>query len=252
MTTALGPGRGPGTKGSRRTPPEPAPADSGRGLAPDDVLAAVGVGGALVAVWPVVLALRLPGPVPLSGLLAHVSGMLAGYGVVVLIGLMSRAPALERGVGADRLSRWHSRGGRAVVLLVLVHAAAAVISWADSRGEDLLLAIWHVLRLPGLIAATVGTLLILAVAVVSVRAARRRVSYERWHAVHLLVYVGVSRSASCISWPGRTSPGTGCCRCSGPCSTHTCSPWCCATASSPRSGRVTAPDAGRRGHPGEP
>ena len=37
-------------------------------------------------------------------------------------------------------------------------------------------------------------LLFLAVAVLSVRAARQRVSYETWHAVHLLVYVGVALS----------------------------------------------------------
>jgi predicted ferric reductase len=120
--------------------------------------------------------------------------MLAGYGVVVLVGLMSRTPALERGVGADRLSRWHSAGGRAVVSLVLVHAWAATASWAHARQESIGLALWHVLRMPWLIAATLGTALFLAVAVLSVRAARRRVSYETWHAVHLLVYIGVALS----------------------------------------------------------
>ena len=56
------------------------------------------------------------------------------------------------------------------------------------------LSTWHVLRLPWLMAATVGTALFLAVAVLSVRAARRRVSYEAWHAVHLLVYLAVALS----------------------------------------------------------
>ena len=53
---------------------------------------------------------------------------------------------------------------------------------------------WHVLRLPWLMAATVATALFLAVAVLSVRAARRRVSYEAWHAVHLFVYLAVALS----------------------------------------------------------
>jgi predicted ferric reductase len=107
---------------------------------------------------------------------------------------MSRTPALERGVGADRLSRWHGVGGRAVVGLVLLHAWAATVAWAQSRQESTWLAVWHVLRLPGLLAATAGTGLFLAVAVLSVRAARRRVSYETWHTVHLLVYLGVALS----------------------------------------------------------
>src|SRR5689334_11528587 len=39
-------------------------------------------------------------------LIAHVAGMLAGYGVAVMLVLMARTPALERGVGADVLARW--------------------------------------------------------------------------------------------------------------------------------------------------
>jgi predicted ferric reductase len=150
------------------------------------------MGAIAVAVWPVALALSGPLPLPLPAALAHVTGMLAGYGVVVLLALMSRAPALERGVGADRLARWHGRGGRIVVTLVVVHAAAAVTAWAGSRGLDPATAAWQVLQMPGLVAATVGTGLLLTVAAVSIRAARRRVSYERWHAVHLLVYLAVA------------------------------------------------------------
>lgn len=161
---------------------------------PDDVLFVIALAGLLVAVWPVLNALRGPGPVSLIVLTAHLAGMLAGYGVVILVGLMSRTPALERGVGADRLSRWHSAGGRTVVSLVLVHAWAATQAWANVRQENIAVALWHVLRMPWLIAATLGTVLFLAVAVLSVRAARRRVSYETWHTVHLLVYMGVALS----------------------------------------------------------
>jgi len=158
------------------------------------VLGAIVAGAVLVGVWPVVNALRSGLPLQIPVLVAHVCGMLAGFGVVVLVGLMSRAPVLERSVGADRLSRWHSVGGRAVVTLVLLHAWGALQSWADSRREGLMLASWHVLRLPWLIAASLGTVLLLVVAVLSVRAARRRVSHETWHTVHLLVYVAVALS----------------------------------------------------------
>src|SRR4051812_49968801 len=41
----------------------------------------------------------------------RITGLLAGYGVVVLVALMARIPPLERGIGADRLARWHARGG---------------------------------------------------------------------------------------------------------------------------------------------
>jgi predicted ferric reductase len=165
-------------------------------LAPDTVLLGIATGAVVMVGWPFLQAVLLPAPLQPVVLLAHVAGMLAGYGVVVVVGLMARVPALERGVGADRLSRWHSVGGRAVVALVLVHAWAATAAWAGVRGTSIVGAFIEVLGMPGLVAATLGTVLILAVAVLSVRAARRRVSYEIWHGVHLLVYIGVALSFS--------------------------------------------------------
>jgi predicted ferric reductase len=163
-----------------------------RTKAADDVLITIGAGAIVAVVWPLILAISAPAPLQAAVVIAHTAGMAAGYGILVLIGLMSRWPLLEAGVGADRLARWHRRGGQVVVTLVLVHAWAAVAAWADARRVSPLIALWQVVRLPGLIAATIATVLLVAVAVVSVRAARRRMSYERWHAVHLLVYLAVA------------------------------------------------------------
>ncbi|MFL5516579.1 MAG: ferric reductase-like transmembrane domain-containing protein, partial [Gemmatimonadales bacterium] len=138
------------------------------------------------------VALRGPHPLVPAALVAHVTGMLAGYGVAVLIALMSRTPAFERGVGADVLARWHGRGGRIVLTLALVHAWAAASVWAGSRRESFATGTWHLFKLPWLISATVGTALLVLVAVVSIRSARRRISHERWHNIHLLVYLGVA------------------------------------------------------------
>jgi hypothetical protein len=68
-----------------------------------------------------------PGPPPLdAGLLAHLSGLLAGYLAAVMMLLIARTPVLERRVGPDVLARWHSAGGRLFLGLVLTHAGAAV------------------------------------------------------------------------------------------------------------------------------
>ena len=47
--------------------------------------------------------------------------------MVVLVALMARIPPVERGVGADRLARWHAMGGRYAVGLVVAHAL--LITW---------------------------------------------------------------------------------------------------------------------------
>jgi predicted ferric reductase len=163
-------------------------------ISPQALLAGIVAGAAVVAGWPALITLRVAQPLQLSVLVAHVCGLLAGYGVLVLLGLMSRAPALERGVGADVLTRWHGRGGRIVLTLILLHAGAAVMSWAQSRQEGALLAFWHVVRLPWLTAATVGTLMLVVVGAASARAARRRLSYETWHGLHLLTYLAIAIS----------------------------------------------------------
>lgn len=161
-------------------------------LTPQAALAAIWVGAGVVALWPLVLSFNAPLPLQAAPLLAHICGMLAGYGVVVLLGLMSRAPSLERGVGADVLTRWHGHGGRLVLILVVAHAWAATVAWAQARQETLALAGWQVLGMPGLAATTLGTLLLVTVAVASIRMARRRLSYERWHSLHLLTYLAVA------------------------------------------------------------
>ena len=139
--------------------------------------------------------LRAPWPIPLNAAsLAHATGLLAGYLVAVLLMLMSRAPVLEHRIGPDTLARWHATLGRTFLVLVLIHAASAVQSWADSRHQTLVASCLAVLSLPGLATASAGTVLFIAIAAVSVRAARRKVSYETWHVVHLLTYLAIGLS----------------------------------------------------------
>jgi predicted ferric reductase len=111
-----------------------------------------------------------------------------------MIVLMSRWPVLERGIGADRLARWHGRGGKTVLSLVLIHAVAAVAGWSGAQGLSPWAALVQVLGMPGLVAATIGTVILCVVAGVSIQVARTRLSYERWHTVHLLTYVAVALS----------------------------------------------------------
>ena len=163
------------------------------------------VGGALVAGGAAAL---MGGPGPLAPdvpLLAHAAEMLAAYQAAVMLAayqaavmlvLMSRAPLLDRRAGSDRLVRWHSRSGRVFVVLVLVHAVAALKAWADLRQADPLTALIEVLGMPGPVTATVGTVLFLLTGALSVRAVRRRLSFERWHSVHLLAYVAIVLSFS--------------------------------------------------------
>ncbi|WP_079044088.1 ferredoxin reductase family protein [Streptomyces kanamyceticus] len=123
---------------------------------------------------------------------AHLTGLLAGYGILVMLFLMARVPAVEHGVGADRIARRHAIGGRYVLSLCAGHALLALCGYAAHAGTDLLSAALDLLGYPGIAAATVGTALLGAVGVSSARAVRRRVPHETWRAVHLLTYLGAA------------------------------------------------------------
>ncbi|WP_414721598.1 ferredoxin reductase family protein [Streptomyces sp. LMG1-1-1.1] len=116
---------------------------------------------------------------------AHLTGLLAGYGVLVLLLLMARVPAVEHGVGADRLARWHALGGRYVLGLIGAHALLALCGYAVHTRTDLVTATGDLLSYGALAAATAGTALFVAVGVTSARAVRSRVGHETWRAIHL-------------------------------------------------------------------
>ena len=124
-------------------------------------------------------------------LVAHVTGMAAGYGAAIMLILMSRAPWLEHGIGADRLARWHAWAGPLVIMFTVVHAIAAAAAWADASSLDLMAAVKNVLSLPGVLTALLGTAILVLIGFASLRAVRRRLSYEQWHFLHLLTYLAV-------------------------------------------------------------
>jgi len=124
---------------------------------------------------------------------ANILGLLAGYGVVVLVALMARLPPLERGLGTSQLSRWHGMGGRYVLSVIAAHAVFVTWGYAVSAHVNVLSETASILTTqPDVLMATVGGALLLAVGIVSARAIRRRMSYETWYYLHLYAYLGIA------------------------------------------------------------
>src|SRR6185437_9335613 len=120
----------------------------------------------------------------------RITGLLAGYLVVLLLALMARVPALERGVGTDRLARWHSMLGRYTVCLALAHSLLIIWGYAVSAHRNVIGQTGSLLtEYPDVLMASVALGLLVAVGITSARAARRRLRYETWHFVHLYTYL---------------------------------------------------------------
>ncbi|PZS03819.1 MAG: ferric reductase [Pseudonocardiales bacterium] len=163
-------------------------------LTPPAVLAAIAAGAAAVLLlWlhDTPPTLHTPGDyLTASG---RITGLLAGYAVVVLVLLMARLPLLERRVGADRLARWHAFGARYTVSLIVAHAL--LITWGyalAAHASPVAEAGTLLASYPDVLMATVGTGLLLVVGIVSARAARRRLRYETWYYLHLYTYLAIA------------------------------------------------------------
>jgi predicted ferric reductase len=127
----------------------------------------------------------------------RITGLLAGYGMVVLIALMARLPPLERGIGADKLARWHAHGGRYSVCLVVAHALLIIWGYSVTAHTDVVRETGTLLTsYADVLMASVGGLLLVAVGAVSVRAARRRMRYETWYYLHLYTYLAIALAFS--------------------------------------------------------
>ena len=127
----------------------------------------------------------------------RITGLLAGYSMVVLLALMARVPALERGLGSDRLARWHSKGGRYTVSLVVAHGLLILWGYAITAHTNVVHEGWTLLRsYPDVLMATVAGLLLVGVGISSARAARRRMRYETWYYLHFYTYLAVALAFS--------------------------------------------------------
>jgi predicted ferric reductase len=161
------------------------------------VLTVIGLGVAgVVALW-----WKSTPPIHGTGALltgvGDILGLLAGYGFVVLVGLMARLPPLERGIGTDRLARWHAMGGRYVITLVTGHVLFIVWGLAVTAHEKVTSeAVTLLTTYPDVLMATVAWFLLLGVAAFSARAARRRISYETWYYAHLYTYLAIALAFS--------------------------------------------------------
>jgi predicted ferric reductase len=182
----------------RQVTPRSVPSQKGRGrVGPRAVLAIIGTGAlAVIALWWH----TTPDVSGLGGWLTgagEVLGLLAGYGVVVLVALMARLPPLERGIGTDQLARWHAMGGRYVVSVVVAHGLLILWGYAVEAHTSLTSETATLLtEYPDVLMATVAGFLLLGVGIISMRAARRRVRYETWYYLHLYTYLAIALAFS--------------------------------------------------------
>ena len=160
-----------------------------------DVITLVVVNGALVvAMW-----LRHGGLSQLGSASAKLTGagqltaLVGTYAALVQVLLMSRSPWLERRFGMDGLAQWHRWLGFGVTITISAHVVFTTMGYALGDGNSVLAEAWSLMTTyPYVLMATVGTGLLLMVAVTSMRMIRRRITWERWRFLHLYAYLAIA------------------------------------------------------------
>lgn len=165
-----------------------------------DLLEAVAVGSVVLAV-AAFLARGGAAHVTTTGAMLTAAGELLGLVatdlLLVQMLLAARLPWVDRVYGMDRALKAHRVLGRVTLPMLLLHAMALTAGYAvqDRLPAATAWAVepWRMLRgaVPHLVIATFALLLMTLVAVTSIRAARDRMGYERWHLVHLTAYAAV-------------------------------------------------------------
>ena len=133
----------------------------------------------------------------------RLTGLLGGYAALLVVLLLARIPALDRTIGLDGLARAHRRLAQACLWLLIAHTVLLTAGY--TVGDEIGLGA-EIRRLiesyPGVITATAGLVLLIAVVVSSARRARRRMRYQTWHFVHLYAYLAIA-----LAWSHQIATG---------------------------------------------
>jgi predicted ferric reductase len=123
----------------------------------------------------------------------EISALYATYLVLIQLVLMSRSPWLDQVFGQDRITDAHRWVGFAAVWLLVGHAIFTTLGYSMRVGNSILDEIFALLsEYPYVLWSAVALGLFIVIAVSSIRAARRKASYETWYAIHLYAYVAIA------------------------------------------------------------
>ncbi|MFE7835447.1 ferric reductase-like transmembrane domain-containing protein [Streptomyces sp. NPDC057474] len=105
--------------------------------------------------------------------------------------LVARLSWLDRRIGMDRLTVWHRCVGFTLLWTVLTHAVLVVLGYARLDDASMMKTFLALGGVPASLLGMWAAAFLVVVAAVSVRQVRRRLRYETWHGLHLLLYLAL-------------------------------------------------------------
>lgn len=124
--------------------------------------------------------------------IGHLSGLLAVIFVLVELLMMARVPLIEKAYSLDELTRIHRINGYLAFGLMSLHVIATTIAYQLINRSSFIGEYFHLITtFEDVLKGSLGFILFIIVTFTSIRAARKRVSYEVWYFIHLGAYLAV-------------------------------------------------------------
>ncbi|MBK9740533.1 MAG: ferric reductase-like transmembrane domain-containing protein [Actinobacteria bacterium] len=124
--------------------------------------------------------------------IGQISGLIAALAAMGGLILSSRPRFLERRYGQDQLIAAHRWFGIVTVFTVVLHAVADTWAWGAATGGTIVTGLVDLLANEAwMVAALVGTVLMVVIGLSSWRRLRQLMPYETWYFVHLTGYLAV-------------------------------------------------------------
>lgn len=124
--------------------------------------------------------------------LGRLSGLFAAAIVLLQFVFMGRNVWIEKIFGLDNLARVHRTTGQWSIFLILLHPFLLTFGYSQLADTSFLTQFFSFLSdYEDVLQAFIGLLLFCVVVVTSITVTRKRLKYEIWYFIHLIVYLAV-------------------------------------------------------------
>ena len=131
-----------------------------------------------------------------AGIVTAIGEIAALYGtylVLIQLVLMSRSPWLDQVFGQDRLVAAHRWVGFGAIWLLVAHFVFTTVGFGMADGSGPINETFTLLgTYPYVLWSAAGLAIFIVVGITSVRAVRRKASYETWYVIHLYTYLAIA------------------------------------------------------------
>ena len=120
---------------------------------------------------------------------SRIAGIIATAGVLLEFLVMSRAPFIENNFSLEEINEFHRYSGYTIFYSLCAHIAFVVAGYSAINHASFWNQFWGFpSQFSGMLSAIVGTFVLIAVVGFSVKLARKKLPYELWYFIHVLVY----------------------------------------------------------------